>query len=65
MGVTIGAFGKFSDGREVNLYTMENKNGMRVSVANIGAALVGWRSRTGRGGWRMWCWALTGRRTIW
>ena len=40
MGVTIGAFGKFSDGREVNLYTMENKNGMRVSVANIGAALV-------------------------
>lgn len=40
MAVTISSFGKFSDGRQVNLYTMENKNGMRVSVANIGAALV-------------------------
>ena len=40
MAVTISSFGKFSDGREVKLYTIENKNGMRVSVANIGAALV-------------------------
>ncbi len=40
MAVTISSFGKFSDGRQVNLYTMENKNGMRVSVANTGAALV-------------------------
>lgn len=40
MAVTISSFGKFPDGREVSLYTMENGNGMRVSVANIGAALV-------------------------
>lgn len=40
MAVTISSFGRFSDGREVSLYTMENKKGMRVSVANIGAALV-------------------------
>lgn len=40
MAVTVSSFGKFSDGREVMLYTMENKNGCRVSVANIGAALV-------------------------
>lgn len=40
MAVTVSPFGRFSDGREVSLYTMENQNGMRVSVANIGAALV-------------------------
>lgn len=40
MAVTISSFGKFPDGREVSLYTVENGNGMRVSVANIGAALV-------------------------
>lgn len=40
MAVRISSFGKYSDGREVSLYTMENRNGMRVSVANIGAALV-------------------------
>lgn len=40
MAVTVDSFGKFSDGREVSLYTMENRNGMRVSVTNIGAALV-------------------------
>ena len=40
MAVTISSFGKYPDGREVKLYTMENKNGVRASVANIGAALV-------------------------
>ena len=40
MAVRISSFGRYSDGREVSLYTMENRNGMRVSVANIGAALV-------------------------
>ena len=40
MAVTISSFGKYPDGREISLYTMENGNGMRVSVANIGAALV-------------------------
>lgn len=40
MAVTVSGFGKYPDGREVNLYTISNQNGMRVSVANIGAALV-------------------------
>ena len=40
MAVTISSFGKYPDGREVKLYTVENKNGVRASVANIGAALV-------------------------
>ncbi|MCI9336230.1 MAG: galactose mutarotase [Lachnospiraceae bacterium] len=40
MAVRISSFGTFPDGREVKLYTMENKNGMRVAVTNIGAALV-------------------------
>ena len=40
MAVTISSFGKYPDGREISLYTMENGSGMRVSVANIGAALV-------------------------
>lgn len=40
MAVTVSSFGKFPDGREVCLYTMANQNGMRVSVTNIGAALV-------------------------
>ncbi len=40
MSVTIEPFGHYPDGREVKLYTISNQNGMTVSVANVGAALV-------------------------
>lgn len=40
MAVEVSAFGKYSDGREILLYTFSNGNGMKVSVTNIGAALV-------------------------
>lgn len=40
MSVTVSSFGTYPDGREIKLYTISNKKGMRVSVANIGAALV-------------------------
>ncbi|MDO5402354.1 MAG: aldose epimerase family protein [Eubacteriales bacterium] len=33
-------FGVIKNGREVNLYTLENSNGMQVKVMNMGAALV-------------------------
>ena len=33
-------FGKYTDGREVTLYTLKNENGMEVSLCNIGAAIV-------------------------
>ncbi len=38
--VTESVFGKYPDGRDVTLYTMENDNGMAVSVTNLGAAVV-------------------------
>lgn len=40
MSVEISAFGKYPDGRDILLYTLSNKNGMKVSVSNIGAALI-------------------------
>lgn len=40
MSVTVEPFGSYPDGREVKLYTISNRNGMKVSVANVGAALV-------------------------
>lgn len=40
MSVEISAFGKYPDGREILLYTLSNEKGMKVSVTNIGAALV-------------------------
>lgn len=40
MSVTVSSFGLYPDGREIKLYTISNKRGMQVSVANIGAALV-------------------------
>ena len=38
--VTKSLFGKYTDGREVILYTLKNENGMEVSLINIGAAIV-------------------------
>lgn len=40
MSVTVSPFGNYPDGREIKLYTIANKRGMQVSVANVGAALV-------------------------
>lgn len=40
MSVTVSSFGTYPDGGEIKLYTISNKKGMQVSVANIGAALV-------------------------
>lgn len=40
MSITVSAFGKYPDGRDVRLYTISNKKGMQVSVANVGAAIV-------------------------
>ena len=40
MSVTTSAFGNYPDGREIRLYTISNKRGMQVAVANVGAALV-------------------------
>jgi aldose 1-epimerase len=34
------AFGKTSDGQEVSLYRMKNKNGMEVAITNYGATVV-------------------------
>lgn len=40
MSVTSREFGKMTDGRTINLYTIEN-GGMKATVTNIGAILVG------------------------
>lgn len=40
MAVEETLFGTYSDGTEVRLFTLTNKNGMSVSVSNLGAALV-------------------------
>jgi len=40
MSLVVESFGKYPDGREVSLYTISNQNGMKVSVMNVGAALV-------------------------
>ena len=40
MSITTKAFGTTKQGEEVTLYTMENKNGMKVSVINFGAIIV-------------------------
>lgn len=40
MSVTVSPFGTYPDGREINLYTITNKNGMQAAVTNIGAAMV-------------------------
>ena len=33
-------FGKLSDGREISLFTLKNKNGMEIRVSDYGAVLV-------------------------
>lgn len=38
--VTESIFGKYPDGRDVTLYTMENDSGMAVAVTNLGAVIV-------------------------
>ncbi len=38
--VTKSSFGKYPDGREVTLFTMENDKGMEVAVSNLGAVIV-------------------------
>ena len=40
MSVTHEAFGKSRDGRDLFLYTIENGNGMKAKVTNLGAILV-------------------------
>ncbi|MCM1193526.1 MAG: galactose mutarotase [Butyrivibrio sp.] len=38
--ITESKFGKYPDGRDVTLYTLENDNGMAVAVTDLGAAVV-------------------------
>ena len=40
MSITKSSFGKTKDGREATLYTLENKNGMKVTVSDFGAVIV-------------------------
>ena len=40
MAVTKQAFGKMPDGRDVNLYTITNTQGMQVKLTDLGAAIV-------------------------
>ena len=40
MGVVKSNFGKTKDGKKATLYTIENKNGMKVSFCDYGAAIV-------------------------
>ena len=40
VSVTKRNFGKDSQGREVTLYTLENQNGMKAEVTDLGAILV-------------------------
>ncbi|MBR6303457.1 MAG: galactose mutarotase [Lachnospiraceae bacterium] len=40
MAVTQESFGKSRDGRDLHLYTITNKNGMKAKVTNLGAILV-------------------------
>ena len=39
-GVTKRVFGKLADGREADLYTLTNKNGMEVAITNYGGVVV-------------------------
>lgn len=48
--VTTGHFGKYADGRDVTLYTMENDRGMAVAVTDLGAVIVNVFLPDGRGG---------------
>ncbi len=39
-GVKRSVFGKMANGKEINLYTLTNKNGMKVEISNYGGILV-------------------------
>jgi aldose 1-epimerase len=49
-GIAKSPFGRTTDGREVYLYTLSNKNGMEVALTNYGGAIVSMKvpDRTGR-----------------
>lgn len=36
-------FGKTEDGKQVDLYTLTNKNGMEVAITNYGGTVVSWK----------------------
>lgn len=40
MSVTVSPFGRYLDGREVQLYTISNGKGVQAAVTNVGAVLV-------------------------
>ena len=40
MGIMKKKFGTMKTGEEIYLYTLKNKNGVEVKIANIGAAVV-------------------------
>lgn len=40
MSVELSLFGKSPDGKDITLYTLSNKNGIKASVTNLGAVLV-------------------------
>ena len=40
MSVTMKSYGNTKDGKEATLYTLENKNGMQVTVTNYGVNIV-------------------------
>jgi aldose 1-epimerase len=40
MSISVTAFGKNQTGEEVSLYTVENKNGMKLCLANYGAIIT-------------------------
>ena len=65
MSVERQNFGKTTDGKEISLYTVTNKNGAVMKVTDFGAILVS-VIVPDRGGDapRMWCWALTAERII-
>ena len=64
MSVERQNFGKTTDGKEISLYTVTNKNGAVMKVTDFGAILVSVIVPDRRDAPRMWCWALTAERII-
>ena len=42
MNISSAHWGDLADGTPVELHTLSHDNGLRVSVTNLGAALVSW-----------------------
>lgn len=40
MQIEVSSFGRYPYGRDISLYTLSNKNGMKVSVSDLGAVIV-------------------------